>query len=172
MFGSITPGRPLEACGTSGMKAAMNGVLNLSILDGWWPEACVHGVNGWQFGDGVEGSEAHDLESLYKVPFGGVLPSYYDRRDKWVQMMRSSISMSQKRFSWHPMIQSTTRRCIDESRLSGQSWASRLAGAARAWGTIMRSSAGLLVSHCRPQDAVILRAFLGGIRSAVEQFPY
>lgn len=99
------PRRPLEACGTSGMKAAMNGVLNLSILDGWWPEACVHGVNGWQFGDGVEGSDAHDLDSLYKVLFGEVLPTYYDRRDRWVQMMRSSISMSQKQFSSDRMVQ-------------------------------------------------------------------
>ena len=45
-----TPRRPLEACGTSGMKAAMNGVLNFSVLDGWWPEACVHGENGWALG--------------------------------------------------------------------------------------------------------------------------
>jgi starch phosphorylase len=46
-----TPRRPLEACGTSGMKAAMNGVLNFSVLDGWWPEACLHGDNGWALGD-------------------------------------------------------------------------------------------------------------------------
>ena len=46
-----TPRRPFEACGTSGMKAAMNGVLNFSVLDGWWPEACVHGENGWALGD-------------------------------------------------------------------------------------------------------------------------
>jgi len=46
-----TPRRPLEACGTSGMKAAMNGVLNFSVLDGWWPEACVHGENGWALGE-------------------------------------------------------------------------------------------------------------------------
>jgi starch phosphorylase len=46
-----TPRRPLEACGTSGMKAAMNGVLNFSVLDGWWPEACIHGENGWALGN-------------------------------------------------------------------------------------------------------------------------
>src|SRR6185436_8454721 len=51
------PVRPLEACGTSGMKAGLNGSLNLSILDGWWPEACRHGVNGWAI-DGGEGPDA------------------------------------------------------------------------------------------------------------------
>ena len=45
------PIRPMEASGTSGMKAAMNGVPNCSILDGWWPEACIHGVNGWAIGN-------------------------------------------------------------------------------------------------------------------------
>src|SRR5262249_48195919 len=64
------PRRPLEACGTSGMKAAMNGVLNLSVLDGWWAEACVHGVNGWQIGDGsvrenAEQQDAADLAALH-----------------------------------------------------------------------------------------------------------
>jgi glucan phosphorylase len=65
------------------MKAAMNGVLNLSILDGWWPEACQQGVNGWQIGDGFESSDtseqdAHDLKSLYDVLLNEVIPTYYD----------------------------------------------------------------------------------------------
>lgn len=100
------PIRPMEASGTSGIKAAMNGVLNLSILDGWWPEGCRHGINGWQIGNGYEGPDCdiNDSESLYKVLMEEVLPTYYDSRAKWVDMMRSSIDMSRWNFSAARMI--------------------------------------------------------------------
>ena len=100
------PRRPQEASGTSGMKAAMNGVLNFSVLDGWWPEGCRHGVNGWQIGDGYEGKDqdVKDRDSLYKVLKSEVIPTYYQRREKWIEMMRASIDMSHRQFSTARML--------------------------------------------------------------------
>lgn len=106
------PRRPQEASGTSGMKAAMNGVLNLSVLDGWWPEGCRHGVNGWQFADGYEGpdQDQHDMECLYRVLVEEVIPTYYSSREKWQEMMRSSIEMAQYQFSTERMVKEYYQR--------------------------------------------------------------
>lgn len=95
------PRKPLEASGTSGMKAAMNGILNLSILDGWWVEGCEHGINGWQFGDGYvgEGQDENDLYALYRVLFNEVVPTFYNNKARWKDMMLESIATTYQRFS-------------------------------------------------------------------------
>ena len=118
------PRRPLEASGTSGMKAAMNGVPNLSILDGWWPEGCEHGVTGWKIGDADPNDDAFDEAAaakidkrdrtlLYKALDRDVLPAYADRT-AWLGIMRASIAMSQWRFSSDRMIEDYVAKIYSE----------------------------------------------------------
>jgi starch phosphorylase len=103
-----TPRRPQEACGTSGQKAALNGVLNVSILDGWWPEG-FNGRNGWAIGDESSLPDVRDAGLLYELLEDEVVPLYY-RRDgdglprEWIGMMKASIASVTPAFSAHRMV--------------------------------------------------------------------
>jgi glycogen phosphorylase len=98
-----TPILPLEACGTSGMKAALNGVVNLSIPDGWWAEAVQHGVNGWSIGDGSPSDDERDLTTLFDLLEREVLPAWADR-ERWRKLMLASLTMAEDRFTSHRMV--------------------------------------------------------------------
>ncbi|HEY4731621.1 MAG TPA: alpha-glucan family phosphorylase, partial [Gammaproteobacteria bacterium] len=99
-----TPLRPLEASGTSGMKACFNGVPNLSVLDGWWIEGCIEGVTGWAIGDSKESANGDDAKALYDKLEHTVLPLYYQDRTGWIRMMKGAISKNASFFNSHRMM--------------------------------------------------------------------
>lgn len=99
-----TPLRPLEASGTSGMKAAFNGVPQLSVLDGWWVEGCVEGVTGWAIGNSDEADNRSDGPSLYNKLEQTVLPLYYQNKAGWVAVMKGAIAKSAAVFNAHRMM--------------------------------------------------------------------
>lgn len=131
------PRRPLEASGTSGMKACINGVINFSIMDGWWCEG-YNGKNGWVIGDDTPYTNEHhqddaDSKSLYEILEREIVPLYYNRDERgipagWIRMMKESIKSVAPIFSTHRMVKEYTRtmyvpcmeriRKINESNLS------------------------------------------------------
>jgi starch phosphorylase len=115
-----TPLRPLEASGTSGMKAAHNGVINFSVLDGWWIEGWIEGVTGWAIGthpdehlSREEESHIKELDDLYNKLEYIIIPMFYERRDEWIRMMKNSIGKIAYYFNSHRMM----RRYVTEAYL-------------------------------------------------------
>ena len=112
------PRRPLEASGTSGQKASLNGAPNFSALDGWWPEA-YNGRNGWTIGHereyaSLEEQDTEDAESLYTTLESSIVPLYYDRSasgvpEGWVAMMKEAIKTVAPTFSTQRMVQDYVR---------------------------------------------------------------
>ncbi len=108
-----TPRRPFEACGTSGIKAAANGVLNVSILDGWWCEGYAE-ERGWRIGDGEEYADTAyqdtvESQALYNVLENDVIPCFYERKngdapDRWLKMMKESMKMAMLQFCARIMV--------------------------------------------------------------------
>lgn len=99
-----TPLRPLEASGTSGMKAAFNGIPNLSILDGWWIEGCIEGITGWSVGNSGTANSDADAGSLYGKLEHKVLPLYHKDRTGWIRVMKGAIAKNAAFFNSHRMM--------------------------------------------------------------------
>jgi starch phosphorylase len=111
---------PLEACGTSGMKAALNGVPQLSILDGWWIEG-FNGDNGWAFGAEAGGDrDARDAAAIYDLLEQQVVPRFYQTDDdgvpqEWVKLMKHTIQSLAARFSARRMVKEYAQKCYQEA---------------------------------------------------------
>jgi starch phosphorylase len=106
-----TPLRPQEASGTSGMKAALNGVPSLSVLDGWWIEGHIEGATGWSIGDGggTENDSAAEALSLYGKLEQVILPLFYNTPDDYAKVMRSAIAMNGSFFNTQRMVSQYVR---------------------------------------------------------------
>ncbi len=108
-----TPQYPLEASGTSGMKAAMNGVPSLSILDGWWVEGHIEGITGWSIGEPHRGEPSHesvadneaDAEHLYSKLESVILPMFYEGRNRYLEVMQHAIAINGSFFNTQRMVQ-------------------------------------------------------------------
>lgn len=99
-----TPLRPMEASGTSGMKAAFNGVPHLSVLDGWWVEGCIEGITGWAIGDDDSFTNGDDAEHLYQKLQETILPLFYQDQSGWTVVMKGAITQCASYFNSQRMM--------------------------------------------------------------------
>jgi starch phosphorylase len=98
-----TPRRPREASGTSGMKVCFNGGVNMSVLDGWWREACKNRVNGWAIGDDEDQDDDAAAADLYR-DLDDMVTTYYSKPKQWLSIMKRSISDLTPQFNTHRMV--------------------------------------------------------------------
>ena len=111
-----TPQPPLEASGTSGMKAALNGVPQLSVLDGWWIEGCIEGITGWAIGGNSVApgasvdEQGFDAQSLYNKLETVILPMFYRDQDRWIDVMRNAIALNGSFFNTERMVDQYVRK--------------------------------------------------------------
>jgi len=114
-----TPLRPMEASGTSGMKAAHNGVINFSVLDGWWIEGWIENLTGWAIGPhsaqtlDEQNHAIQESEDLYNKLEYVITPMFYERHDEWIRLMKNSIGKIAYYFNSHRMM----RRYVTEAYL-------------------------------------------------------
>ena len=113
-----TPRRPYEASGTSGMKAALNGVPSLPILDGWWIEGCIEGVTGWAIEDGAD--DTAEADSLYRKLETSVVPLYRDAPERWARLMRATLAFNGSYFNTNRMVKQYTRNAYYPVKLIEQ----------------------------------------------------
>ncbi len=99
-----TPEPPKEASGTSGMKAALNGVPSLSVLDGWWIEGCLEGITGWAIGHRNSQVHGADADSLYEKLEQSVVTMFYSQRERFIDVMRHAIALNGSFFNTQRMV--------------------------------------------------------------------
>ncbi|WP_369019394.1 alpha-glucan family phosphorylase [Thermatribacter velox] len=103
-----TPQKPFEASGTSGMKAAHNGVLHFSVLDGWWIEGCLEGITGWSIGsppdEKTDDEARREVEDFYGKLEYAILPTFYNHREHWIRLMKNAIGKLAPYFNSHRMM--------------------------------------------------------------------
>ncbi len=103
------PEPPLEASGTSGMKAALNGVPSLSVLDGWWIEGCYEGVTGWAIGEDTPGADT-GADRLYEKLERAILPVYFGSKERWTDICRHAIALNGSYFTTQRMMREYAAR--------------------------------------------------------------